>query len=653
MSSLNIGLSALSVAQKQLELVGQNIANANTPGYHRREAALAAIPGGPSGAGLGVEITSIHRAIDPLIENALVANASQASAVSTALGYLNQVQGYLQPGAGSLSDLVSRFFTQAQTLSSNPSDPTQRTVTINAAKAMSDGFNATVASFNQLRSGVQTQGQTSVDKINALASQIAQLNSQIANQAVNGNDASDIQDNRDSLISQLASQIDIRVLPQQLGMVNVLAGGASLVLGAQSYSMQLSSQGGQLSLTQGSLNTSVTPQGGAIAGILGFLNQTLPGIRSQFDAFSQQLVGSLDEIHGKGVGLNGPMTFLSSQRSVADPSQPLGGQTLAYPPQKGVLAVTVTNLSTGSRRQSQIAFDPATQSLNDLAASISKIPNIQAVVDPQSGQLKILSKPGYGFDFTGNLSSTPDAQSWSGTSAIGIAGSYAGSSNDTYTFHVVGSGTVGVTPNLQLQVTNSANAVVGTIPIGQGYSPGTALPAIDGVRATLGSGTVSDGDTFSIKVTADSDTARLISALGLNSFFTGDPTQGLQVRADLLASPQNFAASVTGQPGDGTNLANIIALADKNVMGNGTQTFQQYLTSIVTQVGSQVQAATQHSQTLTTIGQGLSEQQQSVSGVDPNIQLANMLLFQRNFQMSSKYITAVDQTMNELFNLIH
>ena len=40
MSALSTGLSALRVSQQLLQLTGQNIANANTPGYHRQIAEL-------------------------------------------------------------------------------------------------------------------------------------------------------------------------------------------------------------------------------------------------------------------------------------------------------------------------------------------------------------------------------------------------------------------------------------------------------------------------------------------------------------------------------------------------------------------------------------------------------------------------------------
>ncbi|MFO0863135.1 MAG: flagellar hook-associated protein FlgK [Gemmataceae bacterium] len=647
MSSLHIGLSALRVTQRQLEIVGQNIANANTPGFHRKEAILESVPGGSVDAGLGVAIKEIRRLNNDLLENAIVGNASQSSDVAAHLSYLNQVETLLAPGEGSLQDLVEKFFNEAQKLTSRPDDMTQRRVTLNLASQLADRFNSTIESFKQITADSNLQANRSVDSINSLASQIAQLNMKISSSSINGGDASDLLDKRDYLIKQLAQEVDIRVVPQDFGSVNILSGGSPLVLANDVYKLQFNYDGKQGTVTRVGSTQPIDLQGGRIAGLTRFLNATLPGIKSQFDQFAQTLIGNVDEVHGKGVGLDGPMTFLSANRSVPSSNQPIGLLNLPYPPQQGTMTITVTNLSDGSKKQGQITFDPATDSLNDVAAKIAAIPNMQAVVDTQSGQLKILARAGYGFDFSGTLSTTPDAQSWTGTAGIKLGGSYTGKTNDTYTFKVIGSGTVGVTPGLKLEVRNSATAFVGAVDIGQGYSPGTDLPNIDGVIAKLQSGTVANGDTFSVNVVADSDSARLISALGLNSFFTGDHTQGLNIRSDLLSDPSGFALSATGQPADSGNLSRIVALRDQLVFNKGSQNYSQFLADMVTQVGAQVSDNQLRSTALSDLGKSLDEQNQAFSGVDPNEELARMLNFQRSFQMASRYIVAVNQTLDE------
>src|SRR5579864_3182630 len=121
MSSLSIGLSAMSVDQQVLDLIGQNVANANTPGYHRQVAELAALSDGQN-IGTGVDITQFRRIISTALETQINQNSFENGNVSAQLDNLNQVQSFLDTGSGSLSDLLSRFFNQMQQLSAQPDD---------------------------------------------------------------------------------------------------------------------------------------------------------------------------------------------------------------------------------------------------------------------------------------------------------------------------------------------------------------------------------------------------------------------------------------------------------------------------------------------------------------------------------------------------
>src|SRR6476660_9347170 len=116
MLSLSIGLSGLLVHQKLIELTGQNITNADTPGYHRQIGDLAARVVGNS-EGTGVEFKGISRAINNLLEAAIVRNTSDASSTTANLDGVNQIQAYLDPGDGSLYDSLAKFFNAAEQLS--------------------------------------------------------------------------------------------------------------------------------------------------------------------------------------------------------------------------------------------------------------------------------------------------------------------------------------------------------------------------------------------------------------------------------------------------------------------------------------------------------------------------------------------------------
>src|SRR5690349_20322852 len=101
MQSLSIGLSGLSASQQLLDLTGQNITNANTPGYHRREAVLAPREiGGASGT--GVDVTRVRRLVSSLLEQSVTRNTYATADVARQLDGMTQVESILQPGDGSL-----------------------------------------------------------------------------------------------------------------------------------------------------------------------------------------------------------------------------------------------------------------------------------------------------------------------------------------------------------------------------------------------------------------------------------------------------------------------------------------------------------------------------------------------------------------------
>src|ERR1051326_8588940 len=103
MTSLSIGLSGLQVSQRLMDMTGNNIANAGTPGFHREVPDIAAQEFGNEND-MGVMLRGINRVINQALETALIHNTSAASGTGSELDGLTQLQSYLAPGTGSLDD---------------------------------------------------------------------------------------------------------------------------------------------------------------------------------------------------------------------------------------------------------------------------------------------------------------------------------------------------------------------------------------------------------------------------------------------------------------------------------------------------------------------------------------------------------------------
>src|SRR5689334_19670300 len=90
----SIGTSGLTAAYTALQTTGNNIANANTPGYSRQIVDFAAqVSTGLSGSyvGEGVEVASITRAYNELLTRQVDSAQASASQTDTRATLLNQV----------------------------------------------------------------------------------------------------------------------------------------------------------------------------------------------------------------------------------------------------------------------------------------------------------------------------------------------------------------------------------------------------------------------------------------------------------------------------------------------------------------------------------------------------------------------------------
>jgi flagellar hook-associated protein 1 FlgK len=343
---------------------------------------------------------------------------------------------------------------------------------------------------------------------------------------------------------------------QSDGQVNVLVNGVPLVLGNQAIPLQLTAgSGGQLVLTAAGSATPLTVGGGTLGAVLQLKNEILPQYQQQLASFASGVVGSLDEAHAQGVGTGSGLTVVDGTRGVANVKVPLAKAGLAFPVQSGSLYVGVTDQATGQRTVHQINIDPATQSLQDVAAALNGIGGVQAVVNSQTGTLSLLASSGFTFDFAG--------------------------------------------------------------PSTNGSQPG--------------------------------DTSGILAALGLNTLFTGTVPGNFQVSQDLVQDPSQLAISTSGAPADATNLQRLLATQDQPLPGGAPagQTFS----NLVGAIGTQVQDLTTQQTAQKALGQQLASQQQGVSGVDPNEELVKMLQYQQGFQLSAKYITVVNDTMQSLLQI--
>jgi len=652
MNAYSIGLSALQAGQQALEVIGQNVANANTPGYSRQEASL--VSQGNGSILEGVSVAQVLQSSDTPLQAAIYQSAGASSLLSTRLSNQQAAQSAIAPGSNGINTLLSNLFSSITELTSNPGNATQQGVVVATASSLALGLNSAATQLSEQSAGINTQIQQAVTQVNTLTSQIANLNTLIAEGKSAGQSPSELIDQRGQLVTQLSQLTDIQVTNQPNGSVNIMGGGTPLVDGPLPGSLSITSgAAGAVTITETSSGLAFNPTGGSLGGLLQDINVSLPSYQSQLNTLAQSLMSQFDEVQATGLGAGGPVTSMTGTRGVANTTATLSSQNLPIPAQSGTLYISVTNTATGQTTLDPIAIDPTTQSLQNVASAITAGTggNIQATVNSVTGTLQLQAQPGFQFDFAGTLPTTPPTQNLNGTTTAQVSGNYTGASNDNYSFQVLGNGTIGTTAGLQLQVTNSAGTVVSTVNVGAGYTPGAAISIGNGLSVSLSAGTSNNG-TFSTPVISQPDTSGILASLGINSLFSGSDATDIAVNSAITANPALLNTGVSGQPGDTTNLQRMAAIQNATALGNGTQTLGGYFAQLTGAVGGEVSSLTDQQSAQTNLGQNLQTQYQSETGVDVNSEMLNLLSFQQMMESASKYLSVVNSTMQSVINVI-
>lgn len=235
---IGIGLTGILSHQSALSTTGNNITNANTPGYSRQEVQFESQSGQRTGAGSigsGVSVTNIRRLANEYISQQLREDTTlygEQEALNSELSRLDNLLGGETTG---LSDAMNNFFASLQNAAEDPASLPQRQLVLSEAQQVVNRFEALNQEFIQQRESVKTQMQQGVKDANTLLKSIGELNLAISESPglAEGKMPNELLDKRDEALRKLSEQVGIKVTETGGSQVNVsLNNGQSLVVGS-------------------------------------------------------------------------------------------------------------------------------------------------------------------------------------------------------------------------------------------------------------------------------------------------------------------------------------------------------------------------------------------------------------------------------------
>jgi flagellar hook-associated protein 1 FlgK len=561
-SSIQMAGNSLLANDIGLQVVGQNISNANTPGYIDEEMQVAASPPQQYGnllLGTGVQVQAITEKIDNFLENQLRgATADQANADSMTSSYsqLESIVGALN--SSNLSTSMNSFFSSIQNVLNQPDDPSVLNLTVLQGQALTTTINQMAGQVETLRANVNTDVENMASEINSLTSQIGALNLQIENATggnPNGSDAVGLDDQRLQAMQNLSQLIGTQAVQQSDGSFSIYLGGEYLVNEGtvQNVTQSLRSDNGQTvcDLRIAGTNTLVNPSSGELAGLLNARDTMLPAFLSGLNQFAGTLISGFNNIYASGQGLDGFSTA-TSEFAVDDPNHALNATGLTFAPTSGSFQVLVYNKTTGLTQTSNINVD------------------------------------------------------------------LSGSKNDT-------------------TLTALANALSG----------------VNGLSASVGSDnrltitSTSPDEEFSF---AD-DTSGVLTALGINTFFSGTTALDIGVNPDVLDNPSLFAASQGGIGADTNNAVQLAQFPNQSLASQNGNTLTDLYNNMVNDVTQGSAQAQSTSASADAYAQSLNSQELAESGVSIDDETIKMMSYQQDYEASAHYISTLESLLQILTQL--
>jgi flagellar hook-associated protein 1 FlgK len=618
---LEIGKRGIQAHQQAIATAGHNMSNIETKGYSRQRVEFSAfdpiyLPGlnraeTPGQIGQGVSIERIERIRDQLLDKRIVAQASEEGYWTVRDRYISEMEDiYLVPGLNSVKSKMDSFWDGWQELSLHAADTEFRTVVIERGKTLVDGIHNHFKGLKGLQTQVDEDIQLTVQRVNDITRQIAALNGDITRVKAMGDNPNDLMDRRDLLVDELSSIIDVTVSQMDPDEFMVHTSGHVLVQGqiARQYDLRKDTDAESYAhIFWRDTGKEIIFSKGKLGALMELRDVTIEFEIQNLDNMTMNFTDLVNEIHRSAYGANGTtgLNFFSeypfvtnvngnydrSGNGIFDSSYIYrinGENTLEPKAQPGFEGVITLS---GSDSQIEVPYY-STDTVNDI---ISRINNSGSEVVARLNREGKLSLKGTPSDLVEGQRVNPDFVirhiEDSGHFLTGYAGILLESGAD-------------------------------------GAFTWTQANAVENLRGTA--------ENYALAPIAH-------------------PSGWIEVNPALLKDVTSVAAGFgyngrTANPGNGDAAAAIASIRNNHVMVGRLSTFDDFFADSVGRIAAWGEQSKWALATENARMKDLLDRRQSISGVNMDEELANMVRFQHGYNAAARFITTVNSMLDTLIN---
>ncbi|MFB2800234.1 flagellar hook-associated protein FlgK [Shewanella seohaensis] len=636
---LNIARTGVLASQSQLGVTSNNIANANTAGYHRQVATQTTLDSqrlGNSFYGTGTYVSDVKRIYNDYAARELRIGQTTLSAAEASYGKLSELDQVFSQIGKIVPQSLNDLFSGLNSLADLPADLGIRSSTLNDAKQLANSLNQMQSTLNGQLTQTNDQITGMTKRINEISTELANLNLELMKSP---NQDAMLLDKQDALVQELSQYAQVNVIPLENGAKSIMLGGAIMLVSGE-VPMSVSTATGdpfpnelQLMSSIGSQSVRVDPSklGGQLGALFDYREQTLVPAGLELDQLALGVADNFNKLQAQGFDLNGQVGA-DIFKDINDPLMSIG-RVAGFSGNTGnaTLGVNIDDTSALSGGSYELSFTaPATYELRDTQTG--------TITPLTLNGTKLEGGAGFSIDIKAGAMASGDRFAIRPT---------AGAANGIEVVMTDPKGIAAAAPKITPDAANSGNTQVKLTQISDRSAAnfpvtGSELTIEFNTTAVPSTYEVFDASGASLGAPVPYTSPSSISAFG----FT------FEVDSKPVAGNDKFTFDLSFAEGDNTNALAMAKLSETKVMNGGKSTLADVFEQTKQDIGSQTKAAEVRVGAADAIYQQAYARVESESGVNLDEEAANLMRFQQAYQASARIMSTAQQIFDTLLTSV-
>lgn len=613
-AGIEIGKRSLMAHTQQITTAGHNISNADTEGYSRQRVQVkvfdpisrpdlerAEVPGQ---IGQGTTVESINRVRDEMLDQRITAQTNQESYWGTREKYYTMIeQIYNEPNDVSVRTNMDKFWQSWQELSVNPESQAARQAVVTRGETLTDSVQQRWKSLSGVGTLVNSDIESTVKQINDYSNQIAKLNGEIVRSKAMGDNPNDLLDSRDALVEKLANLANVTTDNRDNDEFMVHVDGHILVQGmvARNFDVQpVVDNNGYSKIVWKDTGNDAVVTGGTLGALVELRDVDIRNEVQSLNTMTMNFADLVNDVHKAGIGANNVtgLDFFTQRPFVTSVNGNYDRNGDGADDSSYVFRFTgTTQLNAQDKLGLEGSMTLAGKSGNITVPyhATDTIEEVVARINDSDGEVKAY------LDRNSHLVlKATTAQSIDNPDFVIRHVEDNGMFLTGYAGILKGSGEAGAYDFAKADAVNSLNAQYAVSPV---LNPAGYIDVNEKIK----------GDVLSV----------------------------------AAALPDNQGVAQTG---DARAAVEIASIRNTQVMIGKERTFDDYFADSVTNVGLKGEQAATNLTSQNAIMGDLRDLRDSISGVNIDEELADIIKFQHGYNAAAKFVSVVDSLLDTVIN---